>query len=189
MCYVTGWYRGEKRAMKFAILRIWPQPTDHSSYFCMVDPTKRRTGKNAPQIVYKSRYCFFHCLSITLPRAASSHSPEEGSAIFRRQQQVRQRGRYWRSRLRFHRWGEERRPYFPNQKEVNDLIRDLSLTKCNAELLTFRLKQWNLLDESVQVTDQRKRHETISNFFSWQQCGLSIRGYRQPVTWVNGAYS
>src|SRR6218665_3946360 len=54
MCYVTGWYRGKKRTMKFAILRIWPQPTDHSSncYFCMVDPTKRRTGKNVPQIVY-----------------------------------------------------------------------------------------------------------------------------------------
>src|SRR6218665_2547837 len=54
MSYVTGWYRREKRAMKFAIPRIWPQPTDHSSncYFCMVDPTKRRTGKNAPQIVY-----------------------------------------------------------------------------------------------------------------------------------------
>ena len=32
----------------------WQQPTDHSSncYFCMVDPTKRRTGKNVPQIVY-----------------------------------------------------------------------------------------------------------------------------------------
>ena len=54
MCYVTGWYMGEKRAMKFAISQIWPEPTDHSShcYFCMVDPTKRRTGKNAPQIVY-----------------------------------------------------------------------------------------------------------------------------------------
>ena len=48
------WYRGEKRVMKFAIPRIWPKPTDHSSncYFCLVDPTKRRTGKNMPQIVY-----------------------------------------------------------------------------------------------------------------------------------------
>src|SRR6218665_2707815 len=40
--YVTGWYMymGEKRAMKFAIPRIWRQTTDHSSncYFCMVDP-------------------------------------------------------------------------------------------------------------------------------------------------------
>src|SRR6218665_1140592 len=41
MCYVTGWYMGKKRAMKFAVPRIWLQPTDHSSncYFCMVDPT------------------------------------------------------------------------------------------------------------------------------------------------------
>ena len=40
ICHVTGWYKGEKRAMKFAIPRIWRQPTDHSSncYFCMVDP-------------------------------------------------------------------------------------------------------------------------------------------------------
>ncbi|MGH0136926.1 UNVERIFIED_CONTAM: hypothetical protein FKN15_008500 [Acipenser sinensis] len=40
--------------MKFAIPRIWREPTDHSSncYFCMVDPSKRRTGKNAPAITY-----------------------------------------------------------------------------------------------------------------------------------------
>src|SRR6218665_1370158 len=56
----------------------------------------------------------------------------------------------------------------PNQKDVSDLIRDLGLTKSNAELLLSRLKQWNLLDESVQVTDQRKRHETLYNFFSRQ---------------------
>ncbi|XP_058889662.1 uncharacterized protein LOC131739473 [Acipenser ruthenus] len=40
---LEGWYRGEKRAMKFAIPRIWREPTDHSSncYFCMVDPSKQ----------------------------------------------------------------------------------------------------------------------------------------------------
>jgi len=65
----------------------------------------------------------------------------------------------------------EERPYFPNQKDVSDLIRELRLTKSNAELLTFKLKQWNILDESVQVANQRKRHETFSSFFS-QQDGL-----------------
>ena len=69
---------------------------------------------------------------------------------------------------------EERRPCFPNQKDINDLIRDLGFTKSNAELLISRLKQWNLLDESVEVTDQRKRHETFSNFFIRQDglCSL-----------------
>ncbi|XP_076306192.1 uncharacterized protein LOC143222906 isoform X1 [Tachypleus tridentatus] len=51
---LEGWYRGKKRSMKFAIPRIWREPTDHSSncYFCMVDPPKRRAGKNASAIMY-----------------------------------------------------------------------------------------------------------------------------------------
>ena len=50
---LEGWLRGEKRAMRFAIPRIWREPSNHYTdcYFCMVDPTKRRKGKNAPPIV------------------------------------------------------------------------------------------------------------------------------------------
>ena len=42
--------------MKFAIPRIWCEPTNplNDCYFCMVDPSKRRTGKNASAIVYPS---------------------------------------------------------------------------------------------------------------------------------------
>jgi len=51
---LEGWFRDEKRSMKFAIPRIWREPTDHISncFFCMVDPSKRRCGKNAPSVVY-----------------------------------------------------------------------------------------------------------------------------------------
>ena len=63
---------------------------------------------------------------------------------------------------------EKIKPYYPNQKDLNDLIRDLDLTKSNAELLTSRLKQWNLLDNSVQITEQRKRHQSFSSFFTMQ---------------------
>ena len=40
---------------------------------------------------------------------------------------------------------EEKKPYYPNQKDLHDLIRNLGLTKSNAELLTSRLKQLNCL--------------------------------------------
>ena len=54
------------------------------------------------------------------------------------------------------------------------------MTKSNAELLTSRLKQWNLLDDSVQITEQRKRHQSFSSFFTMENaicfcnnvCGL-----------------
>ncbi len=40
--------------MKLALPRIWREPTDHSTdcFFCMVDPSKRRSGKNAPAVFY-----------------------------------------------------------------------------------------------------------------------------------------
>src|SRR6218665_794683 len=84
MCYVTGWYMGDTRPVKFAIPRIWQQATDHSSncYFCMVDPIKRRTGKNAPQIVYPdipfSIAPVLHCpeLPVPTPRRGVSHLQE-----------------------------------------------------------------------------------------------------------------
>ena len=40
--------------MKFAIPRLWREPTNHTKgcYFCMVDPSKRRTGKNASTVVH-----------------------------------------------------------------------------------------------------------------------------------------
>ena len=63
---------------------------------------------------------------------------------------------------------EDKKPFYPNQKDLNDLIRDLGLAKSNAELLTSRLKQWNLLDASVQITEQRKRHQSFSSFFTMQ---------------------
>ena len=49
-----------------------------------------------------------------------------------------------------------------NWLDLNDLIRDLELTKFSPELLTSRLKQWNLLNDSVHVTEQCKRYQ---NFF------------------------
>ena len=57
-------------------------------------------------------------------------------------------------------------PHFPSQQEVDNLVRDLGLTKSNAELLTSRLKEWNLLDTSCRCSSLKKRHERFSKYFS-----------------------
>ncbi|KAL7851918.1 hypothetical protein SRHO_G00177030 [Serrasalmus rhombeus] len=165
---LEGWYRGEKRAMHFAVPRIWRKPTDHSTncYFCMVDPSKRRTGKNATPVTYpdipSSIAPVPHCPELPVPTPPDRATPpSEESSRSDTQEDVED-----------HDFSscadEEWKPYYPNQKDLNDLIRDLGLTKSNAELLTSRLKQWNLLDESVQVTGQRKRHQVFSTFVSHQ---------------------
>jgi hypothetical protein len=49
-------------------------------------------------------------------------------------------------------WAPRNEHHFPNQKELDDLFDDLKLTKAGAELLTSRLKEWNLLDSTCKVT-------------------------------------
>ncbi|XP_053960401.1 uncharacterized protein LOC128864672 [Anastrepha ludens] len=161
---LEGWYRGEKRAMKFAVPRVWREPTDHSSncFFCMVDPSKRRTGKKASPIMYpdipSSMAPVPHSSGLPVPtppekeQVSSCESPDSKS-----EEDNEGEG--------FNLLADNRNPYYPNQKDMNDLIRDLGLTKSNAELLTSRLMQWNLLDPSVKVSCQRKRHSLFSNFF------------------------
>ena len=47
--------------------------------------------------------------------------------------------------------GNKTCPYYPNQEDINNLIREMALTKSNAKLLS-RLKQWDLLDDSIRIT-------------------------------------
>ena len=48
---------------------------------------------------------------------------------------------------------------------MDDLIRDLGLTKSGAELLTSRLNEWNLLGNNCKSTAYRNRHLEFSVYF------------------------
>ena len=154
--------------MKFAIPRIWREPTNHTNdcCFCMVDPSKRRTGKNAPAYVYPSIPSSIapvpHSDQLPVPISTRCQDPVLADESTTDEDDITIDGYVLNFNL------EEKKPYYPNQKDLNDLITGLSLTKSNAELLTSRLKQWNLLDDSVQITEQRKRHQSFSSFFTMQ---------------------
>ncbi|XP_051500464.1 uncharacterized protein LOC127409743 [Myxocyprinus asiaticus] len=138
---LEGWYRGEKRAMKFAIPRILREPTDPSSncYFCVVDPSKHRTGKNAPAITYPDLPSSIapvpHCHELPVPTP-----PEREQSSLEESSKSESEEDFVDPDDNFRGGAEERNPYYPNQKDLNDLIRDLGLTKSSAELLTSRLK-------------------------------------------------
>ena len=55
------------------------------------------------------------------------------------------------------------------QEELNDLIRDLDLPKCKAELLVSRLQQRNLLKENVRISVYYKRYEYLVQFFKMER--------------------
>ncbi|XP_069960842.1 uncharacterized protein [Cherax quadricarinatus] len=154
---LEGCYRGEKKAMKFTVPRIWREPTDHSTNccFCLVDPSKHRIGKKCT--------CYFllrpslsiapvpHSADLPVPTPPARSQPSEESSKSENEEHSGQDYDLTDAAV-------GRNPYYPNQTDLNDLIRDLGLTKSNAELFISRLKEWDLVDESVQVTCQRNRH-------------------------------
>ena len=52
-------------------------------------------------------------------------------------------------------------PHILTQNELNDLVRDLQLSKSKAELLESRLKQWNFLEKNVRISLFRSRHQHL----------------------------
>ncbi|GBN63573.1 hypothetical protein AVEN_56483-1, partial [Araneus ventricosus] len=46
-------------------------------------------------------------------------------------------------------------PHFISQSDLNDLVRDLNLSKNQSELLTSRLKEWNLVEKETKVPKYR----------------------------------
>ncbi|XP_076324195.1 uncharacterized protein LOC143232516 [Tachypleus tridentatus] len=122
--------------MKFVIPRIWRDPTDKSSngYFCMVDPSKRRAGKDASAIMFPDFPLFIapvpHCPELPVPTPPERKQPfSEESNKSEEEVDVED------SDYNFRGASGEKNPYYPNQGDLNDLIRDLGLRKSNSETI------------------------------------------------------
>jgi len=57
-------------------------------------------------------------------------------------------------------------PHLLTQGDLNDIVCDLNLSKKHAELLSSRLKGWNLLHRDTKVCFYRGRHGEFKDFFS-----------------------
>ena len=127
-------------------------------YFCMVDISKYKKTKGRKKIVYPSIPSSIvpvnHGPELPIPQpptthAISSNSLEDDNADFEVDNQC-----------------SSKDPHFPNQNELDDLTRDLGLTKAKAKILSSCLKEWNLLAPSCRISKPRKRHVTFANFYA-----------------------
>jgi len=57
-------------------------------------------------------------------------------------------------------------PYILTQGDLNDIVRNLNLSKKQAELLGSKLKGWNLLCQDTKVCFYHGCHEEFKDFFS-----------------------
>ena len=120
---LEGWMRGSRECMPIAIPRIWRKPTnqDDDCYFCMVNISKYKKTKDSKKIVYPSIPSSIapvnHGPELPIPQpptthATSSTTSKDDDTDFEVDTQC-----------------SSKDPHFPNQNELDDLTRDLGLTR------------------------------------------------------------
>ncbi|XP_061411219.1 uncharacterized protein LOC133344908 isoform X2 [Lethenteron reissneri] len=158
--------------MKFAIPRIWREPTDHSSncYFCMVDPSKRWTSKNAPAITYPDLPLSIapvpHCHELPVPTPLEREQPFlEESSKSESEEDVVDPDENFRG------GAEERNPYYRNQKYLNRLDQ-------RSWSHQVQCRAFDVLAQAVELVGRkcasRRSEEASPTFFSFftRQDGL-----------------
>lgn len=164
---LTGWKKGTHR-MPFAIPMIWREPKDHLSdcYFCLTNITGI-TSKTKHTVKYPNLKSAIRPVlrneqfpvpvyaDTTLGNNSDSDLTETENASDENKNDPTFEANTCSSE-----------PYFPNQKDLNDLIRDLNLSKQQAEGLASRLKGWNLLQKDVRIFSYRGRHSDFKDCFS-----------------------
>ena len=155
------WSKGES-SFSFCSPMIWREPVDHCSdcYFCMVSTTglNSRTKKN---IEYPN------IPSVTRPVPHSDENPiPKFNELFISSDPNSDDDDYFPADLRPNDHSQmDKSPLLFDQHNLNDLVRDLSLSKENSELLASRLWENNLLTSNTNITFFRTRERKLLSFF------------------------
>lgn len=167
VCYsgLTQWLNGKRLSMPFAVPMVWREPKNHHSdcYFCMTK-IAGFSKKNKSQIVYPD------CESALKPVPHNEENPvpippglptiENDSADDDQELQHDDDTDEFDDPQ-----CENRQPHLLSQSNLDDLVRDLSLSKEKSELLASRLQQWNLLQEGTTISHFRRRHIQFSGHY------------------------
>ena len=161
---LTAWFNGKKAAFNFAVPTGWREPGNHADdcYIYLINIT----GFNVPsrkKIKYPNLRSGMrpvpHSDDISVPTLSVnkdllSSSDEEMSS---REDSAESISLEDIESTYSGTSGNE--PHWITQEDLNDLARDLYLSKQLSELLASRLTQWNLVQEDVSITSFRNRNK------------------------------
>ncbi|XP_066463509.1 uncharacterized protein [Eleutherodactylus coqui] len=161
---LRDWLNKQKPSFRFAVPMIWREPKDHLTdcYFCAVNTTGF-SSKNKHLIVYPNLDSAIrpvpHDSSLPVPV-----TPIDGLDSVEDELVIDDASRD-ATDVEFTP-DDDGKPKVFTQGELNDLIRDLSLSKEKAELLASRLKEKHLLAAGAKICHYRKRNSDLSRFFT-----------------------
>jgi hypothetical protein len=144
--------------MNFDVPMLWREPKDHQSdcYFCLCN-ISGFSGKGKKSIVYpdveSATKPIPHDYSISYPTPPATWSTDSSSD----DNSTSNESHSSKAQSSDFELPDHSEPHLITQGELNDLMRDLNLTKAQSEILGSRLQQWNLLASDAKVTLCRTR--------------------------------
>ena len=173
---LRDWTKGKRKSLPFGIPMVWHELKDHSTdcNFCLVNikgvGRKSRQNISYPSIPsairpvpHSDRFPPPVFNGFVSSDEASESEREEFMECEYKETDTKSEDSSFETKLAYHQF---------NQSELNDLVRDLDLSKQAAELLASRLNEKHLLDSSDKVSFFRKRDELFLSFFRGKAAGL-----------------
>ena len=170
-CYngLTALFNGKKAAFNFAVPMVWRQPWNYADdcYFCLTNIT----GFNASsrkKIKYPNLWSamrpvpYSDDLPVPTPTVNKDLLSSADEEIPSKEDSAESISL---EDIEFTYSGTSaNESHWITQEDLNDLARDLYLSKQQSELLASRLKQWNLVQEDVRITSFMNRNKDIASF-------------------------
>lgn len=169
---LKNWWNGRKGGKLFATPMLWREPKgDHSDcYFCHLPDLSGFNQKNKQNMIYMKvdsiDWPVEHDDIHPPPVRAKPVYETEPMDVDEVNDEYNESDNNDKSDPDFkcHEIDDHLRPF--TQSEIEDLIRDLELSKEKAELLISRLKERGAVEKDVKITSQRNRESELSNFFT-----------------------
>ena len=162
------WLDGKRKQMPFVVLMVLREQSDHVTdcYFCMTNIKEFSQKNNFLKISYpvcrSAIKPVSHDPDLPAPQAPTEKkhilSVDEGASTSTESEED-----LIESDPSFQ---HESAPLLINQERLNDLVRDLYLSKENAEVLGSRLQQWNLLEPETTTSSFRIRNQSPARYYA-----------------------
>ena len=155
---LNAWMKENKVTMRFAVPTVWREPTNHAidCYFCLVSPLSKGFNKKKKRAI---QYPNIPTAMRPIPHGEGLPVPDPSvatttSSDYDSEDQSDTCHPFTSNDPTFSTTSTNEMHRI-TQSELSDLIRDLELPKSKVELLASRLKNWNLLANTVRVSTFR----------------------------------
>ena len=150
---------------------VWRSPKNHHDdcYFCMVNMSGwNRHKKNLwyyPDLESVKRPVP-HCEEVPIPVFSSLPKLVSNDDLFAETEEVNSDGSNYSDSMSdiTAEWQSKVKPF--SQSQLNDLVRDLALSKEASEVLASRFSEHGIFDSKTKITFYRHRDEALGDYFT-----------------------